>query len=101
MFIYNVTVSIDKDIEEDWLSWMKMIHAPEVLETGYFTDFAIFKVLLSHDDESLTYSIQYRFQNLKDLQLYQAKHAAALQQKHAERYKDKSTAFRTVLEKVS
>ena len=44
MYIYNVTVSIDKELAEDWLNWMKTIHVPDVLNTGHFTGNKICKV---------------------------------------------------------
>ena len=36
MIIYNVTCSIDSDIVEDWLDWMKKTHIPDILDTGFF-----------------------------------------------------------------
>ena len=36
MIVYNVTVNIDKNIVDDWLTWMKEIHIPEVMKTGFF-----------------------------------------------------------------
>lgn len=100
MYLYNVSVSVNLDIEDDWLQWMKEEHIPEVMETGYFLGHEIFRVLLNREDDSVTYSIQYRFSEMKDLQFYQAKEAPALQAKHLERYKDKCVAFRSVLEKI-
>ena len=29
MILYNVTVNIDKDVEQDWINWMKNTHIPE------------------------------------------------------------------------
>ena len=46
MYIYNVSVSVDDEIQSDWLSWMSEEHIPEVMDTGYFTGFKIFKILL-------------------------------------------------------
>ena len=65
MFIYNVTVNIADDVHEEWLSWMKEIHIPEVMKTGCFTDSGILKVLYVAD-EGHTYSIQYKFLEMKD-----------------------------------
>ena len=33
--LYNVTVSIDKDVEKEWLEWMKKVHIPDVMRTGF------------------------------------------------------------------
>ena len=38
MIIYNVTVSIDKEIEKQWLDWMKNTHIPDVMNTALFLD---------------------------------------------------------------
>lgn len=99
MIIYNVTVKIDNDVHEEWLSWMKETHIPEVLNTGYFVGNQIAKVLID-DEDGITYSIQYRCETMGKLEEYYEKHAPQLQQDHAERYKDKFVAFRTLLEIV-
>jgi threonyl-tRNA synthetase len=101
MFIYNVTVSVNHSVEDDWINWMKNTHIPEVMKTGFFTEYKMFKVLLNTDENSRSYSVQYAFSQMKDLQLYQANFATALQQKHIARYADKCHAFRSVLEKMS
>jgi hypothetical protein len=36
MILYNITFNLSPDIEEDFLSWMKETHIPEVLATGKF-----------------------------------------------------------------
>ena len=32
MIIYNVTISIDKEVENYWLDWMKNTHIPDVMQ---------------------------------------------------------------------
>lgn len=99
MYIYSVTVSVDKSVQEDWLKWMKEIHIPDVLNTGCFTGNKIFKVL-NVNDEGETFSVQYSFTSMDDIEKYQKEYAPRLQADHAERYKDKYVAFRTLLEVV-
>ncbi len=36
MFLYNVTITIDLDVHEDWVRWMRETHIPEVMATGMF-----------------------------------------------------------------
>ena len=30
MYTYNVTVSVDASVHEEWLEWMRSTHMPEV-----------------------------------------------------------------------
>ena len=99
MYIYNVTVSIEKSLAEDWLSWMKTIHVPDVLNTGHFIENKICRVL-NVDDEGATYSVQYTFNTMEEIEAYQKNHAPRLQAEHSKRYDGKYAAFRTLLEIV-
>ncbi|MEM6522550.1 MAG: DUF4286 family protein [Bacteroidota bacterium] len=100
MVLYNVTVGVDKDIELEWLSWMKNEHIPEVMETGKFMEYKIFKVL-GHDDPSTTsYSVQYFSADISLINEYLTHDAPVLIQKHQIKYKDRHVAFRTLLEEV-
>ena len=42
MIIYNVTVTVQNEIVEEWLNWIRLEHIPEVLSTGLFID-SVFK----------------------------------------------------------
>lgn len=96
MYIYNVTVNIDDSVHDEWLSWMKETHIPDVMETGMFVSNRILQVMV--DEESgKTYSIQYEVKDLETLKLYQQVYAPKLQQEHMEKFKDKFVAFRTIL----
>ena len=48
MIIYNVTLSINPDIESSVLSWLKDTHVPEVMSTGLFISNNMFKIVESH-----------------------------------------------------
>lgn len=101
MIVYSVTVSIDDEVHEDWLEWMKDDHIPKVMDTGFFTDYRMLKVI-SHqqEDQGVSYNIQYDCKSMADLHQYQVQKAPALQKEHSERYDGKFAAFRTLLEKV-
>lgn len=97
MFIYNVTVNIDEDIHIEWLQWMKKKHIPDVMNTGCFVENRMVKVL-HVNDEGHTYSFQYTFKEMKDIEKYQKDFAPGLQADVKQKYGDKFTAFRTLLE---
>ncbi|MCO6500359.1 MAG: DUF4286 family protein [Vicingus serpentipes] len=101
MIIYNVTINIEEDIHADWIRWMKSSHIPDVMSTGYFLEHKICKVISTQEDETgHTYAIQYTCNSMNDLEKYQEKHAARLQEEHVNRYQGKFVAFRTLLEVV-
>ncbi|MEO9482339.1 MAG: DUF4286 family protein [Ekhidna sp.] len=101
MILYNVTVNIDDDVEQEWIEWMKVTHIPEVMETGFFTDHRMMKMLSeSQDDTGSTYAIQYMAETLGHLETYLNTVAPKIQKKSIIKYGTKMAAFRTVLEEV-
>ncbi|HRH11003.1 MAG TPA: DUF4286 family protein [Bacteroidia bacterium] len=99
MYIYNVTVNIAADVHDEWLSWMKEQHISDVMDTGCFVDSQILEVLYV-EDEGKTYSIQYKFLDMGDMEKYQKEFAPKLQAEHSKKFKDKYAAFRTILKIV-
>ncbi|MFI5141942.1 MAG: DUF4286 family protein [Bacteroidia bacterium] len=101
MILYNVTINVDDDSHDAWLNWMVKEHIPQVIDTGLFQSYRMFKVLSRFDDETgTTYSIQYFLKNMGDFELYQAIYAPALRQQTLDLFGDRFTAFRTVLEEI-
>ncbi len=99
MIIYNVTVNIENDVKEEWLNWMKTIHVPEVMQTGYFIENMICKVLVD-ETQGTTYSVQYTCDNVTIYEEYKRLHAPKFQKEIADKYGSKLVAFRTLLEIV-
>ncbi len=101
MVIYNVTINIDEDVEQDWIDWMKEKHIPEVMQTGYFSEHRMLRMLSESPDETgSTYAVQYTANSLGDIEDYLEKAAPKLQKQSIIRYGTKLAAFRTVLEEV-
>jgi hypothetical protein len=100
MILYNVTVKIEADAQEDWLQWMKSTHIPDVMATGLFLGYRICKVLGDDDVHGITYAIQYECPDLAVFAQYQEMHAKRLQEEHQERFLNRYVAFRTLLEVI-
>ena len=100
MIIYSVTVSIDQEVQAEWVQWMRDVHIPDVMATGYFLENRFAKVLLVDEEGGVTYSVQYLCKNMADLQRYQGSHAPRLQADVKAKFDGKFVAFRTVLETV-
>lgn len=101
MIIYSVSVRIKKEVEDEWLQWMKDTHIPAVLSTKYFKNCEMYKVLIPDLGEDVAmYKMKYfsdTFQNYLD---YQQNYAAKLQASHNEKYQGKFTASREVIENI-
>lgn len=99
MYIYNVTINIIDEVHDEWLHWMKELHMPDVMKTGCFIDCQLLKVL-NVEDEGHTYSAQYKFLEMSNIERYQKEFAPKLQAEHSEKFKNQYTAFRTLLQIV-
>lgn len=100
MILYNVTVNIDKEVENEWLDYMKKTHIPEVMETGAFVEYRMFRLLTDEEEPGTNYAIMYYAKTMEDVHNYQQEHAERLQKEHTEKYKDRFVAYRSMLESV-
>lgn len=100
MVLYNVTISIDPAVSEEWLEWMKTVHIPDVMETGCFFDNKILRIIDYEEEGGLSYSIQYLCRDMETYHRYQHEFAPKLQEEHSRRYAGRFAAFRTVLNVV-
>ena len=98
--LFNETVGVDKDVEQEWLQWMKQKHIPEVLKTGMFISAKIYKVLHEQDDGSISYSVQYFAESIDHVQQFLEVFAPVLVAEHRQKFLNKHVAFRTLLEEV-
>jgi hypothetical protein len=96
MILYNVTVSIDQSVHQDWLQWMCETHIPEVLATGCFLESRMSKM---NDEETgaCTYAMTYVAYSFEDLEKYKSEHAPRLQSDANTTFQGKFAAFRTTL----
>ena len=97
MLIYNVTINIENDVQEEWLKWMREVHVPEVMQTGLFLENKICKLLVE-EEQGLTYSFQYTCNSMEEYLNYQSQHAPRLQADVRKKYEGKFVAFRSLLE---
>ena len=97
MILYNVTSSIDPEVADEWLDFMRDTHMPEVMETGFFLKSQLCR-LLNEENDGITYAAQYYCLSLEQLEQYQQVCAPALRASMDARFSGKYMSFRTVLE---
>ena len=100
MILYNITINVTSDIEQDFISWMKSTHIPEVLATGMFIEHRFYRLLHESEDGSINYSIQFFTETMEKMMEYERNHAPTLRTKTRERYQDKAVSFRSLLETI-
>lgn len=100
MLLYNVTVGVDKEIEEEWLQYMKEKHIRDILNTGMFVDYKMYKVLHDQDEGTISYSVQYFARTIEDIKRYLEVFAPALVEEHRKRFQNRHVAFMTLLDEV-
>ena len=100
MLLYNVTVGIDKGVEQEWLQWMKTEHMLDVLNTGMFKHAKIYRILHETEEDTVSYSVQYFAESINDVQRYLDEFAPSLRAEVDKRFQGKHVAFRTLLEEA-
>lgn len=96
MVVYSVTISLDANIEAEWVEWMKQAHIPDVLRTKCFSSCRMFRVVDASDRPS--YVMQYECASLEEYHRYRDQFAPALQKEHSDRYAGQFQGSRQVLE---
>lgn len=101
MIIYNVTINVEREIQEEWIHWMKTEHIPDILRTGLFLGHKLLRLLNEEENNTgITFAVQYQVATLDHLQNYLDNHARRFQAEHTARYQGKFVAFRTFLEAI-
>ena len=100
MIIYNVTIKVNNDVADAWLTWMKTEHMAEVMSTGLFVDCRLCRLLEQDELEGLTYTAQYSLESIDQYNTYIDQHAEKMREKGFKLFGGKFAAFRTVMEIV-
>lgn len=101
MIVYNITIKIDPAIEEDWIQWQQQEHIPDIMASGQFSQWKMFRLLEQDDTEGQTFVIQYFAPALENYYRYIEEFAPELRRKAFNRWGDRFIAFRTVMEVVN
>jgi len=100
VFLYNVTVGVDKEIETEWLAWVKEYYLPKAMQTNSFIDYKVYKVLTHEDEGSVSYSIQYFSDGIEKIVHYLNNEGKNLVEEHRARFKDRHVVFNTLLQEA-
>ena len=99
MIIFNDTVIVEEAIHLKWLKWVKQVHIPAVMATGYFKSYQVLNVIDSPND-GVTYCIQYQAENIADFNLFYSRHLHRLQAIHNQEFENQFVIFNTLMQTV-
>jgi len=101
MFVYSITSIVKKEAEDEWLSWMKDSHIPEILRTGYFNNHKFYKVRIpTNSSNEVTYFSHYECESIDQYISYAEKEAPRLQAEVHAKFLGKVTSARMVMESI-
>lgn len=98
MFIYSVTININRESENEWLDFMQTKHIADVLNAGYFTKATMRKSMSENDENKTSYNMEYFIETAEKYNAYTQHAAPALQKDVLDRFAGKFTAQRTFYE---
>ena len=65
MYIYQVTIGIKKEVENEWVKWMEQTHLRDVMNTGSFLSHKFYKIIIpSGTSDEVNYVVQYKFSEI-------------------------------------
>lgn len=98
MIIFNITYIVEKDIQEEWLTWFEQYLIKKLMKKGGFKSARFSKVLSHPQPDATNYSIQFFSENKEDFHFFlkneYSKFLADLNQK----FQQKVIAFATEME---
>ncbi len=59
MIIFNTTYCVPEAVFRKWNTWLQEIYIPRMLETGYFFEPRVCKILNPAQDSESSYSVQF------------------------------------------
>lgn len=93
-------MKVEPAIVEQWISWQKEEHIPDIMATGLFDSFKFFRLLEQDETDGPTYIIQYFTASKEKYNQYIDEHAPNLRKKAAEKWGNRFVGFRTLMELV-
>ncbi len=100
MIVYNISIKIIPEIEEEWVNWQKDEHIPDVMSSGQFTENKFYRLLEQNESDGITYVVQYFASSLENYNRYLNDMAPQLRQKALDKWGNQFIAFRTVMQVV-
>ncbi|MDR1729152.1 MAG: DUF4286 family protein [Prevotellaceae bacterium] len=99
MIVFNTTYLVSLDVHDAWLQWISFRHIPSMLDTSFFIEHRLFKVLVD-EEQGITYSLQFSSPDMATIEEWQKKHRAETEADLRETFGESVMSFSTLLEEI-
>jgi hypothetical protein len=100
MILYNITINISPNIEDEFIEWMKVDYIPRVLDTGYFYEHRFMRLLHQEPGEGINFSAQFHTKSLNEMRAFEERFAKGLRMDLERKFGDQFVSFRSLLASV-
>lgn len=100
MVTINTTFHVDEEIKHDFIDYMRSIYIAEAITDKKLINARLLRIHAQKVEEGISYSVQFAFDNLDDLDNWDKNKGLKLNKGLVERFQDKVAGFSTLLEEI-
>jgi len=100
MLIFNTTYLVSDKAHGPWLKWVREQHIPFMLNSTYFSQPQVARVITSAEQDGTSFSVQFHVQDMHTLKLWNKEYSLLFQEKCSQQFGTEVIFFTTVLEVV-
>jgi hypothetical protein len=100
MLLHNITFNVENNIHDQWLNWMRNNFVPAVMATKLPRKSLIMRLLTEIDNNGMTYSFQFYFEEMEDFMSYEMNFRSKIMNDMHQVFQGKYVMFSTLLEEV-
>lgn len=98
MFIFNTTYLVSDKAHGDWLTWVKEHLIPFMLDSTYFSQPQVARVITSDKQDGTSFSVQFHVQDMRTLKSWNKEYSLLFQENCSQQFGTEVIFFTTVLE---
>ena len=99
MYIFNITFNVEKEIEQEWLDFVKKIFIPKMLKSGLLQTATTGRIVVN-EAQGVSYSIQFVSRNKDELYRFFKEEFEDILQEIHQKFSPKMVYFATELDVI-
>lgn len=100
MIIYNTTYHVEDEVHDDYITFVREEIIPRSMSSGLLTQPQFARIHSQHEERGVSYSLQFRVENLENLERWMLAHGQSIQGDLMIQFGTKVAGFMTLLEEV-